>query len=276
MLVVTNEQTVGVGTERRLAGTAQTEKERDITLGARSVRLGLVGRRVERELLESDRLEVVHDGKDALFHLAGVLCTENDHFHSLKVDFDRGRRGHARRESVGGELTSVVDDKVGLAKVGKLLGCRADQHVVLSSSSAPAKPTLEVVNHLKTHHEKCVVGSRGNDSDLDTVLGVPSGKSVKDIDIVPRVEVVDGSFTVDLKSVLAAMGISKRSVLVFSMKLSTHSILMLTGPHQMSSLLPSSYTIRLSLGERPVFLPEKLINAPLDEMTAPSFMMASS
>lgn len=51
---------------------------------------------------------------------------------------------------------------------------------------------------------------------------------------------------------------------------------MLTGPHQISSLLPSSNTIRLSFGERPVFLPEKLINAPLDEMTAPSLRMASS
>ena len=51
---------------------------------------------------------------------------------------------------------------------------------------------------------------------------------------------------------------------------------MLTGPHQISSLLPSSYTIRLSLGDRPVFLPEKLISAPVDEMTAPSFRMASS
>lgn len=56
----------------------------------------------------------------------------------------------------------------------------------------------------------------------------------------------------------------------------THSILILTGPHQISSLLPSSKTIRLSFGERPVFFPEKLISAPLDEMTAPSFRIASS
>ena len=55
-----------------------------------------------------------------------------------------------------------------------------------------------------------------------------------------------------------------------------HSILILTGPHQTSSLLPSSYTIRLSLGLRPVFFPEKLIRAPEEEMTAPSLRMASS
>jgi hypothetical protein len=51
---------------------------------------------------------------------------------------------------------------------------------------------------------------------------------------------------------------------------------MLTGPHQMSSLLVSSKTIRLSLGLRPVFLPEKLISAPVAEMMAPSFRIASS
>ena len=52
--------------------------------------------------------------------------------------------------------------------------------------------------------------------------------------------------------------------------------MMLTLPHQISSLLVSSYTIRLSFGLRPVFLPEKLISAPLAEMTAPSLRMASS
>ena len=51
---------------------------------------------------------------------------------------------------------------------------------------------------------------------------------------------------------------------------------MFTGPHHTSSLLVSSYTIRLSLGLRPVFLPEKLISAPEDEMTAPSLRIASS
>jgi hypothetical protein len=54
------------------------------------------------------------------------------------------------------------------------------------------------------------------------------------------------------------------------------SILMLTDPHQMSSLLVSSKTIRLSFGLRPVFFPEKLMRAPVEEMMAPSFRIASS
>lgn len=45
---------------------------------------------------------------------------------------------------------------------------------------------------------------------------------------------------------------------------------------QMSSLEVSSNTIRLSLGERPVFLPEKLMSAPDEASTAPSYLMASS
>ena len=44
---------------------------------------------------------------------------------------------------------------------------------------------------------------RSNDSDLDPVLWVPTGKSIKDVDVFSRVEVIDSSFTVDLESVLA-------------------------------------------------------------------------
>jgi hypothetical protein len=48
-----------------------------------------------------------------------------------------------------------------------------------------------------------VVCPGGNDADLDSVLWVPSGESIKDIDVLSRVEVIDSSFTVDLESVLA-------------------------------------------------------------------------
>lgn len=44
----------------------------------------------------------------------------------------------------------------------------------------------------------------GNDSDFDPVLWVPSGKSIKDVDVLSRVEVINCSFTVDLESVLTA------------------------------------------------------------------------
>jgi hypothetical protein len=55
-----------------------------------------------------------------------------------------------------------------------------------------------------------VVGSRGDDSDLDPVLGVPSGEPVKDVDVVSGVQVVDSSFTVDLEGVFADRYIKRR------------------------------------------------------------------
>lgn len=54
-----------------------------------------------------------------------------------------------------------------------------------------------------TYHEEGVVGSGSNNSDLDPVFGIPTGETVKDIDIFSGVEVVDSSFSVNLESVLA-------------------------------------------------------------------------
>lgn len=54
-----------------------------------------------------------------------------------------------------------------------------------------------------THHEEGVVGSGSNDSDLDSVLGIPAGETIEDIDIFSSIEVVDSSFSVDLESVFA-------------------------------------------------------------------------
>lgn len=52
---------------------------------------------------------------------------------------------------------------------------------------------------------------------------------------------------------------------------------LLTGPHQMSLSEPSSLTMRLSEGERPVFAPEYADNAPVDVMAEPvSYTNASS
>ena len=123
-----------VSTQGGLASTAETEEERDIAILNTDV-----GRRVQRELAELDGLEVVHDAEDTLLHLAGVFSTEDDHLHTLEVDLDGGGRGHALREAVGGELTSIVNDEVGFAEVGELLLRRADEHVVLKLQSATIK-----------------------------------------------------------------------------------------------------------------------------------------
>ena len=59
-----------------------------------------------------------------------------------------------------------------------------------------------------THHEQSVVCSRGNDSDLDPVFWVPTGVTIEDVDVLSGVQVVDGSFSVDLKGVLAGCVVS--------------------------------------------------------------------
>lgn len=72
-----------------------------------------------------------HDRKDALLHLPRVFGTKNDHFHSLEVDFHGCCGTHTFGETVSRELTGVVDDKVWLAEVGKLLLGGPNKHVVL-------------------------------------------------------------------------------------------------------------------------------------------------
>ena len=104
------------------------------------------------EVLTDRRRGTNHDGEDTLLHLTGVLGTKDDHLHPLEVDLDARGRAHALGEAVRGELAGVVDDKVGLAKVGKLRLGRADEHVV---------------------HEEGVVGAGADHADLDAVLGIP-------------------------------------------------------------------------------------------------------
>jgi hypothetical protein len=72
-----------------------------------------------------------HDGKDTLLHFSRVFRSENDHFHTLEVDLDGRRTAHTLGKAVRRELASVVDDKIGLAKVGEFFFRWTDQHVVL-------------------------------------------------------------------------------------------------------------------------------------------------
>jgi hypothetical protein len=69
--------------------------------------------------------------KTPFLHLSCVLGTEDDHFHALEVDLDRCGGAHALGESVGGELTGIVDDEVRFTEVAEFLLGRSDQHVVL-------------------------------------------------------------------------------------------------------------------------------------------------
>jgi len=77
----------------------------------------------------------VHDREDTLLHLSCVFGTEDDHFHSLEIDLDGGSGCHTGSESIGGELTGIVNDEIGFTKVGEFLSSGSDQHVVLDVSS---------------------------------------------------------------------------------------------------------------------------------------------
>lgn len=73
----------------------------------------------------------MHNAEHTLLHFASVLGTEDDHLHALEVDLHRRRRRHALSETVGGELTGIVNDEVGLSKVGEFLLRGTDKHVML-------------------------------------------------------------------------------------------------------------------------------------------------
>ena len=82
-----------------------------------------------------------HDGEDALLHLTGVLCAEDDHLHTLEVDLNGSGRRHALCKPVCGELAGIVDDELRLAKGGKFLFRRTNEHIVLKSEFSAHIPT---------------------------------------------------------------------------------------------------------------------------------------
>jgi hypothetical protein len=175
MFIVTNEKTVGVGREGCLAGTRETEEKGDIAIFDTNV-----GRRVQGELAEFDGLEVVHNGENTLLHLTSILSSEDDHLHTLEVNLDGGCRAHAFRKSVGRELAGVVNDEVRFPEVSEFSLGRAYQHIV---------------------HEESVVGTSTNDSYFDAIFRIPPCISVKDIDIITSVQVIDSTFTVNFEGV---------------------------------------------------------------------------
>jgi hypothetical protein len=56
-------------------------------------------------------------------------------------------------------------------------------------------------------HEKCVVCSAANYSNFDSVFRIPACKSIKDVDVISSVEVINSSLSVDFKSVLVHLDV---------------------------------------------------------------------
>ncbi len=174
VFVVADEFAIWVGGEGGFAGAGEAEED------SGAIGLGICdGGAVHGEVAFLGHKEV-HEGEDAFFHFARVFGAEDDHFFFLEADVDGGFGGHAGGEAVGGELSGVVDGEVGLAKVGEFFFRGGDEH---------------------DGHEEGVVGAGADDADLDSVLRVPACKGVDDVNLVTSVEVVLGSFAVDLKGV---------------------------------------------------------------------------
>ena len=59
----------------------------------------------------------------------------------------------------------------------QLFSCRSDKHI---------------------SHEESMVGTGADNADVDAVLLVPASIAIYDVDSISGIEVVDGSFSVDL------------------------------------------------------------------------------
>lgn len=108
---------------------------------------------------------VEENSEDTLLHLTSVLSTKDDHLLLVEVDGHGGGRGHTLSVSVGRELAGVVDGVVGV-EVLELLTRRADEHVA---------------------HEESMVGAGANNTDADSVLLIPAGVAINDVDAVSGV-----------------------------------------------------------------------------------------
>jgi len=51
-------------------------------------------------------------------------------------------------------------------------------------------------------HEQGVIGTRADHANRGAIFLVPAGESVDDVQLLPGVEIVDGAFAIDLKSLL--------------------------------------------------------------------------
>ncbi len=67
-------------------------------------------------------------------------------------------------------------------------------------------------------HEEGMVGACADNSDIDPILLIPAGIAVDNIDSIAGVEVVDGSFAIDLPNLKKSGWSVSRMVLVCSKK----------------------------------------------------------
>ena len=182
MFVVADQAAGRIGRERRLARARETEEERYVVPAPLTPKLlrSLVGRTVHGEHTSTGE-HPVHDREHALLHLASVFRAQDHLLAALERQVDARAAGHLRRQRVRRKLTGVVDHVVGRAELVEFVQRGPDQHVV---------------------HEEGVVGAAAQHADLQPAGWIPAGVAVAHVDLVPRVEVVDGPLAVQQEGVV--------------------------------------------------------------------------
>ena len=163
VLVVSDEEALRVGGQRRLARARKPEEDRNVFVVTE------VGAAVHRE----DALfghQVMHDREDALLHLSGVLSAKDDELALFEVDGNARVAVDTVYRFVGRLRARVENYVVGFTEGLEFFFGGAHEHVV---------------------HEQCVVRAGTNDADGQAITRVPTCPTVDHINALAALQVVD-------------------------------------------------------------------------------------
>lgn len=174
VFVISDEFTIRVCREGCFSGAGEAEED------GGAVSLGVSDGGAVHGKVPFHGHQIVHESEDAFFHFSGVFGAEDNHFFFFEADVDGGFGGHTGSETVGWELSGIVNGDVRLTKVCEFFFGRVDEHDL---------------------HEEGVIGAGAYDADFDAVSGIPTRIGIYDVKLLVSVEVVFGAFAVDFKGV---------------------------------------------------------------------------
>ena len=125
------------------------------------------------------RHDIIHDTKNALFHFASILSTEDNHFFFFEGDIDGCFREDLIGELVCGEFTGINNEVIGVSKVFELCKSGVNEHIM---------------------HKESMVGSGADDSDFLAIARVPACVGIDDVDIFTGIEVIDSALSINQES----------------------------------------------------------------------------
>ena len=164
VLIVTDQQSRGVGRKRGLAGARQAKEHRGL------VRDGIhAGRAVHGQHIVLDRQQVIHDAEDGLFDLAGIAGAGDQNHAFLEVD-DHGGAG-----------VEALDGRIALV-------ARRGEHAEVRLTGARNFASERTGEHLL--NEERLAGTLAGDEQATRVVAVGARHAARD-EHVALVEVVD-------------------------------------------------------------------------------------